>query len=129
MPFSTGASLRDRVHQTPADMYKCPGDTAELSCLHTIPNYNVVLWYKRSGSGQLQLLGYMFAGSGFPEPGAPVKMAGNADTNKTSTLTFETLGQDSSAVYFCAASLHSAIYRCSSAQKPNTTLHLGSKQR
>lgn len=117
--FSTGASLNLQVHQTPTEMYTLLGETAKLGCLHTIPSYNVILWYKRvSESGQLQLLGYMVGSSVFPESGVSAKMDGSADANKNATLTIEKLVRDSSAVYFCAASFHSDIYRCASAQKP-----------
>ena len=137
--FFSGASL-SQVHQTPAEMYKSPGETAKLSCVHSILNYNQILWYKQSKTGQLQLLGYMLANSAFPEAGVSVKMGGSADTNETSTLTIEQLSLNRSAVYFCVASLHSAIYHCSAAQKPprhtfyhvynpvHTPLHLYLKQ-
>lgn len=124
--FSTGASLSDQVHQTPADMFRPPGVTAKLSCFHTISSYDQILWYRRSQSGQLQLLGYMTGVSAFPENGVLVQMEGSADANKNSTLTTEKLDPNSSAVYFCAARLHSVIYPCLSAQKPHhhTFYHL-----
>lgn len=85
-------------------MYRSPGETATLSCVHSIPSYNQIIWYKRTKVGQLQLLGYMVAGSPFPEAGVSVKMNGSADTNEISMLTTEKLSPDSSVVYFCAAS-------------------------
>uniref|UniRef100_A0A669C959 Ig-like domain-containing protein n=1 Tax=Oreochromis niloticus TaxID=8128 RepID=A0A669C959_ORENI len=114
-----GVSLSDQVHQTPADMYKNPNETATLRCLHTISSYNRFLWYKQSQGGQLQLLGYMVGDSPTPEANVPVIIDGNANANQNCTLTIEKLQQDSSAVYFCAASLHSVIYGCLSAQKPH----------
>ncbi|XP_042249909.1 M1-specific T cell receptor beta chain-like [Thunnus maccoyii] len=96
----SGASF-SQVHQTPAEVYKSPGETAELRCVHSIPNYNQILWYKRSKTGQLQLLGYMLASAAFPEAGVSVKMNGSADTNEISTLRTEQLSPIGSAVYFC----------------------------
>ncbi|CAI5695663.1 unnamed protein product [Oreochromis niloticus] len=105
----SGSSLSDQVHQNPADMYKEQGKTAEITCSHTIVNYNVILWYKKTNS-QLQLLGYMLGTSKFPEPGVTVTMDGSADKDKNSTLTIKDLFMNSSAVYFCAARYHSATY-------------------
>uniref|UniRef100_A0A667YT21 Ig-like domain-containing protein n=1 Tax=Myripristis murdjan TaxID=586833 RepID=A0A667YT21_9TELE len=110
----------DKVHQTPADMYRKPGEKAQLNCSHNIQNYNTILWYRQSENQQLQLLGYIY-GKAFPEPGMTVHMDGGTRQGETSTLTTEGLSLNSSAVYFCAASYHSAAYRCSSVQKPPIT--------
>lgn len=117
--FSTGSSLSDKVYQTPADMFKNPGETAKIQCLHRIQGYNRILWYKKSNR-QLQFLGYMFSVNGNPENGLNVKMEGSANEDKTCTLINEGLSLNSSAVYYCAASVHSAKYHCSSVQKPLT---------
>uniref|UniRef100_A0A671XLZ9 Ig-like domain-containing protein n=1 Tax=Sparus aurata TaxID=8175 RepID=A0A671XLZ9_SPAAU len=109
MTFSTGLSLSEQVHQTPADMFKQPGGEAKISCFHTIPSYNRILWYKQT-NGELQFLGYMNINTGYPENGAGLKIEGNANTDQNCTLTIEGLTLSSSAVYFCAASLHSATY-------------------
>ena len=115
---STGSSFSEKVHQTPADMYNQPEETATITCLHRIDNYNVILWYKQSNR-QLQLLGYMLLTSPTIEKTAVgVKIGGNANKDQNCTLTIEGLSLNSSAVYFCAASLHSAAYPCSSVQKP-----------
>lgn len=118
---STGALLTDQVQQTPADMYKNPNETATLRCLHTISTYNRILWYKQSGSGQLQLLGYMWGSSPALEAHVSGVLGGSAEEHKNCTLTIQDLQQDSSAVYFCAASFHSVICGCCSTQKPPTT--------
>uniref|UniRef100_A0A3Q2VPD6 Immunoglobulin V-set domain-containing protein n=1 Tax=Haplochromis burtoni TaxID=8153 RepID=A0A3Q2VPD6_HAPBU len=97
------------LHQDPADMYKEQGQTAQITCSHSIDNYNIILWYKQTNS-QLQLLGYMLGTTQFPEPGVTVTMDGSADKDKTCTLTIKDLFMNSSAVYFCAARYHSATY-------------------
>uniref|UniRef100_A0A8C3A6Y6 Ig-like domain-containing protein n=1 Tax=Cyclopterus lumpus TaxID=8103 RepID=A0A8C3A6Y6_CYCLU len=81
-------------------------------------NYNQILWYKQSRDEKLQFLGYMYITSTYPEAGLDVKMDGSAEKDQTCTLTVEGLSLKSSAVYFCAASLHSASLHCSSVQKP-----------
>ncbi|KAM7403599.1 hypothetical protein PAMA_004175 [Pampus argenteus] len=97
----SGSSLSDQVSQTPPDRYNKPGETTTIRCLHSIQNYNQIFWYKQSNK-QLQLLGYMLAGSGKPEAGVDVKIEGSADKDQNCTLTIEGLSLNSSAVYFCA---------------------------
>ncbi|CAI5695658.1 unnamed protein product [Oreochromis niloticus] len=106
----SGSSLSDQVHQNPADMYKNPGQTAEITCSHRIDTYNQILWYKQTKTGQLQLLGYMFITNPSLEPGVTVAIDGNANKDKNCTLTIKDLFMNSSAVYFCAARYHSATY-------------------
>uniref|UniRef100_A0A3B4XBR0 Ig-like domain-containing protein n=1 Tax=Seriola lalandi dorsalis TaxID=1841481 RepID=A0A3B4XBR0_SERLL len=111
----SGSSLSEKVHQSPADIYEEPGRKATISCLHSIDNYDQILWYKQSNR-QLQLLGNCYVNSGNIEDGVDVKIEGGANKGENCTLTIERL--NSSAVYFCAASYHSASYHCSSVQKP-----------
>uniref|UniRef100_A0A672H9K2 Ig-like domain-containing protein n=1 Tax=Salarias fasciatus TaxID=181472 RepID=A0A672H9K2_SALFA len=85
-----------------------PGEKAEIFCSHSIDNYYTILWYKQS-QGELQLLGYIYSTDGNPEPGLD---------GQTCTFTAEKLQLSSTAVYFCAASQHSATFPCSSIQKP-----------
>ena len=116
--FSTGSSLSDQVYQTPAHMYNKTGQTAKISCSHSSGSYNQILWYKQFNK-QLQFLGYVYLNKGYPESDVDVTMSGGADKDQTCTLTIKGLNLSSSAVYFCAARLHSATYRCSSVQKPH----------
>lgn len=119
--FSTGSSLSDLVSQTPAYMYKNLGEEAVISCSHSIKDYDRILWYKQMKDGQLQFLGYIMAGIKNPEPGLGVKMDGDANINNNCTLTVEGLSENSSALYFCAASQHSAAGLCSSCTKSSST--------
>uniref|UniRef100_A0A672H9E2 Ig-like domain-containing protein n=1 Tax=Salarias fasciatus TaxID=181472 RepID=A0A672H9E2_SALFA len=114
---ASGSSSTERVSQTPLNIHSKPGEKAEIYCSHSIDSYNTILWYKQS-QGELQLLGYIAFTDGQPEPGLDVKMHGDANKNKNSTLTMEKLQVNSSAVYFCAASYHSAPHHCSSVLKP-----------
>uniref|UniRef100_A0A3B5R179 Ig-like domain-containing protein n=1 Tax=Xiphophorus maculatus TaxID=8083 RepID=A0A3B5R179_XIPMA len=108
----------DQIVQIPADMFKSPGETAKISCSHSIPDYDRVLWYKQSKLHEMKLLGYMLGDNGYPEKELNVNIDGSANRDKNSTLTVTELSPDSSAVYYCAARYHSAAYHCCSAQKP-----------
>lgn len=124
--FPTGSSLRDKVYQSSADMFSSPGGTVNISCVHNIPNYDMIYWYKKS-KRELQLLGYMnFNTDYYPQDGLGVTIGGSAREGQTCTLTVKGLTVNSSAVYFCAASLHTDEYHCSSVQKPHhDSLQLG----
>uniref|UniRef100_A0A672H9F8 Ig-like domain-containing protein n=1 Tax=Salarias fasciatus TaxID=181472 RepID=A0A672H9F8_SALFA len=112
-----GSSSTEPVSQTPRNILSRPAEKAEIYCSHSIDNYDKILWYKQS-HGELQLLGYIVVTQGYPETGLNLKMHGDANKNKNSTLTMEKLQVSSSAVYFCAASYHSAPHHCSSVLKP-----------
>uniref|UniRef100_A0A4W6BUR6 Ig-like domain-containing protein n=1 Tax=Lates calcarifer TaxID=8187 RepID=A0A4W6BUR6_LATCA len=116
--FSTGSSVSDKVQQTPADIHKKQGQTAKIYCSHNDNNYNQILWYKKSDR-ELQFLGYMLTISGKPADGVNVKIEGGASKGQNCTLTIEGLSLNNSAVYFCAASYHSATHHCFSVQKPH----------
>uniref|UniRef100_A0A8K9UVF8 Ig-like domain-containing protein n=1 Tax=Oncorhynchus mykiss TaxID=8022 RepID=A0A8K9UVF8_ONCMY len=96
----------NQVHQGPADLYKNQRELAKMECSHSISSYNVILWYKQSNYREFVYLGYMIGTSGFPEVGFDIE--GDANAGGTSTLTIKQLTPNSSAVYYCAASLHSA---------------------
>ncbi|CAB1330500.1 unnamed protein product [Coregonus sp. 'balchen'] len=78
-------------------LYKNQEESAEMKCLHNLPNYNTILWYKQDGHRQLILLGYMIGGSGFTEAGFDIALEGDANAGATSTLTIRELTPDSSA--------------------------------
>uniref|UniRef100_A0A673YU27 Ig-like domain-containing protein n=1 Tax=Salmo trutta TaxID=8032 RepID=A0A673YU27_SALTR len=95
-----------QVYQSPASLYKNPGELAKMECSHSISAYNVILWYKQSNYREFVFLGYMTAKTANPEVGFGIE--GDASAGGTSTLTINQLTPNSSAVYYCAASLHSA---------------------
>ncbi|XP_037550754.1 M1-specific T cell receptor beta chain [Nematolebias whitei] len=84
-----GSSLSEQVVQTPAETLKRSGETAKISCSHSIQSYDQILWYKQSDQHPMQLLGYMFGDAAFPERGLNVKMEGSANKDKSCTLTVE----------------------------------------
>ncbi|MEQ2216495.1 hypothetical protein XENOCAPTIV_017122 [Xenoophorus captivus] len=113
----SGASQSDKVRQYPAEIYGSPDSEAKINCSHNDNTFNRILWYKQSAK-DLQLLGYMYAGAGKLEEGVNMAIKGGANKDETCTLTIEGLNLNSSAVYFCAASLHSVSNGCFSIQKP-----------
>lgn len=116
--LSTGSSLSNKVQQYPAEIYKSSDEEAKIDCSHSIDNYNRILWYKQTDR-DLEFLGYLLAGTEKLEKASVnVTIKGGANKGETCTLTIKDLSMNSKAVYFCAASLHSAAYLCSSVQKP-----------
>lgn len=53
-----------------------------------------------------------------------VTIGGDANKGNNSTLEVKDVSLQNSAVYFCAASLHSDTYYCASVQKPSHRLLL-----
>uniref|UniRef100_A0A4W6CMH4 Ig-like domain-containing protein n=1 Tax=Lates calcarifer TaxID=8187 RepID=A0A4W6CMH4_LATCA len=103
--------------QVPLSVTKKPGEKVTIYCSHSIDDYDRILWYKQSNR-ELQFLGYIIINTAKSEDGVDVKIDGNANKGQNCTLTIEGLSLNDSAVYFCAASYHSATYHCSSVQKP-----------
>ncbi|MEQ2288069.1 hypothetical protein AMECASPLE_019178, partial [Ameca splendens] len=102
---SGGAFQSDKVQQYPAEIYGSPDSEAKINCSHNDNTFTRILWYKQSAK-DLQLLGYMYAGAGKLEEGVNMAIKGGANKDETCTLTIKGLNLNSSAVYFCAASLH-----------------------
>lgn len=117
-PSPIGSSLSDKVQQSPPDIYKSSEKEVKIECYHSIDNYDRILWYKQT-SRDMQLLGYRFVGSSTLEEGAKVEIGGGANKGETCTLTIKEHRENTSGVYFCAASFHSAAKLWSSVQKPS----------
>lgn len=77
-----------------------------------------MLWYKQKRGESLELLGYLVGSSDTVEDKFENKISLDGDANKNSVLKLERLSADDSAVYFCAASIHSAVAYLPSQQKP-----------
>ncbi|KAL7862351.1 hypothetical protein SRHO_G00137920 [Serrasalmus rhombeus] len=67
------ASAAQNVYQTPPDLIKNKEKFAELHCSHSIPSYQVILWYKQY-ENKFHLLGYLNLGSNFPEEALKTKI-------------------------------------------------------
>uniref|UniRef100_A0A3Q2VMJ0 Ig-like domain-containing protein n=1 Tax=Haplochromis burtoni TaxID=8153 RepID=A0A3Q2VMJ0_HAPBU len=106
------SSLSDRVHQNPADMYKNPGQAAEITCSHSIDSYDVILWYKQTENSQLQLLGYMLKTRDVLEPGWMVEIKGSTHFNISGDLSGDDAKNASLFIVDLKAPEHSAVYYC-----------------
>uniref|UniRef100_A0A3Q3DLG3 Ig-like domain-containing protein n=1 Tax=Hippocampus comes TaxID=109280 RepID=A0A3Q3DLG3_HIPCM len=93
------------VHQTPLYlMKKVREDTNELSCSHSITDYNMILWYKQDRGGAMELLGYLNQKFPAVEDHWKGKFSFSGDARQQSNLIINDLRINDSAVYFCAAS-------------------------
>ncbi len=115
--FLTDISNSQDIHQTPNDLITDPAQSEELHCSH-YSSYSVMLWYKQKRSEGLELLGYLVGSTDTIEDKFKNKITLGGNANKNSVLKLERLSPDDSAVYFCAASMHSAVASLPSQQKP-----------
>ncbi|KAL7862360.1 hypothetical protein SRHO_G00138010 [Serrasalmus rhombeus] len=113
-----------KVQQSPPDLIETRGKSVEIHCLHSISSYNVILWYKKTVAEGLVLLGYLFNKAEFKEPAFTNKTNLKGDATKDGSLIIKDLSVSDSAVYFCAASLHSALDSITSTQKLYATVLL-----
>ncbi|KAI5102609.1 hypothetical protein C0J45_7961, partial [Silurus meridionalis] len=109
--------LSSNVQQSPSDLIKSKGDSVELVCLHSLNNYNIILWYRNIANHTLELMGYLWNKKDYVETNFTEKIEMNGDANKNCTLVIKELSSDDSTVYFCAASVHSDTKHLSFAQK------------
>uniref|UniRef100_A0A8C6PJC5 Ig-like domain-containing protein n=1 Tax=Nothobranchius furzeri TaxID=105023 RepID=A0A8C6PJC5_NOTFU len=93
----------------PPEVVTPPDETPQITCRHFVDSFNTILWYKQSNR-VMQLLGYRIMDSEFLENGVNVKTGGSTNKGEKCTLTIRELSLNSSGVYFCAASLHSAYF-------------------
>ena len=101
------------------------GQTATLSCSHSIKDYNQIFWYKQQRiNKELEFLGYIWGTSAKPEEGMAVEMDGSASQHKTATLTIQNISVESSAVYFCAASTQCSVLQVHCTKTPRLIIHL-----
>lgn len=97
------------VAQTPPDMIKFTGEsvTSEINCSHRITGYDRTFWYKQDKHGAMKLLGFLNLHFPSIEEDVKDKITMSGDGRSDSSLSISDLIQSDSAVYFCAASLHS----------------------
>uniref|UniRef100_A0AAZ1XK47 Ig-like domain-containing protein n=1 Tax=Oreochromis aureus TaxID=47969 RepID=A0AAZ1XK47_OREAU len=103
------ASDTKSANQTPPSIIKRIGESvqSEFKCSHSIPSYDVILWYKQDEKGVLQLLGYLNVEYPNIEDDVKGKISFDGNGRKHSNLTISNVSVTDSAVYFCAASQHS----------------------
>lgn len=91
-------------------MIKRPGESvhSEITCTHNINTYDRILWYKQDQHRALKLLGFLNVMNPYPEKDVKGKINFDGHGSKYSRLNISSLDLNDSAVYFCAASQHSA---------------------
>lgn len=105
--FPTGrSSAANHVDQNPPDLIKTRQESTDLYCSHSIPNHEVMLWYKQSDSNHLQFLGYLNLNFPYPEDSLKSKIDLDGDGRNKGKLTVKNLQPNDSAVYFCAVRRH-----------------------
>ncbi len=108
--FYLTGHLLSSVVQTPADVIVRSGQAFTLSCSHNISSYNTILWYYQHEHGQgMHIIGYSFHGTHNLENVDDKKYKLVGDAKSSVNLTILELTLKESAVYFCAASAHSAV--------------------
>lgn len=108
--FFTGLSDCVQIEQ-PSDLITKVKDNVKISCKHDRNNLDVMLWYqRRKESTALALMGYSYATlppnneAEFPE----TQFKQNRINTVSGDLTISNLNLSDSAVYYCAARIHSA---------------------
>lgn len=69
----------------------------------------MIFWYKQTLDHGLTLLGYIWNKNNFPEDNFKKKINLKGDGTKEGQLIINDLLTNDSAVYYCAASLHSIV--------------------
>lgn len=107
---STGATDTKSVLQTPPDIIKPEGESvvSGIKCSHKITNHDRILWYKQDKHRTLKLLGFLNVNFVNLEDDAKGKFNFDGLASEKSSLSISDLAVNDSAVYFCAASRHSA---------------------
>uniref|UniRef100_A0A8C9RB19 Ig-like domain-containing protein n=1 Tax=Scleropages formosus TaxID=113540 RepID=A0A8C9RB19_SCLFO len=118
----TGQSVDYNVQQSPPGIVKSLKQSAELTCSHSISSYDTILWYQQSGEmGALKLIGYIYYAQPEKEKNFDrFNMTG--DGSSKGSLIITDLRSEDSAVYYCAASLHSGVEPHSSSTKTSSAV-------
>lgn len=106
---SLGRTLSSLViQQAPVDLQLSVKDkNARLHCRHGDNSYPYMYWYQQKASGSIELIGMLHYENPTPEDNFKTrfKMSGHSKAN--ATLSISNITTDDSAVYYCAASMHS----------------------
>uniref|UniRef100_A0A673HHY6 Ig-like domain-containing protein n=1 Tax=Sinocyclocheilus rhinocerous TaxID=307959 RepID=A0A673HHY6_9TELE len=81
---------------------------AKLSCHHGDSSYPYLYWYQqKSNSGSLELIGMLRYGEPSPEDKFKTRFNITGHATQDAFLIISSISAEDSAVYFCAASVHS----------------------
>ncbi|MGH0171946.1 UNVERIFIED_CONTAM: hypothetical protein FKN15_062190 [Acipenser sinensis] len=96
-----------KIDQSPPSLLESPGRSAELNCSHDDSNYDKMYWYQQTRKGVLELIAYQY-GTTTHEEKFKKRFKMTVKATEKGFLTISNLTAEDSAVYFCAASIHSA---------------------
>ncbi|XP_041929079.1 uncharacterized protein LOC121693601 [Alosa sapidissima] len=109
--FKDGSAFGDEVKQFLTVVFKNRNESETLPCLHTYSSYYYILWYKQSQDGEMKFLGNIGTSANVESEfltSKKITMKGNGAAKSYANLTINRLEESDSAVYYCAASEHSA---------------------
>ncbi len=112
-----GSVVNGSVNQSPTNLIKSERDTAELVCEHNISSYNRIFWYKQTLGHDFIFLGYTLNKNSIPEDNFDKKVKLGGDGTKNGSLKILQLEASDSAMYYCAASVHSVMSSRATIQK------------
>ncbi len=99
----TGFSLSNKVNQSPPDVIERQGETAKIQCLHSVPNYDRINWYRQTQDHGFTLMGYLLGKEPYKENDFKDNIEMSGDGNSNGYLNIKSLKSNDNAVYFCAA--------------------------
>lgn len=102
--MSTGFTNGTNVQQTPHDLIKNQGESAQIKCSHNIETYDRIMWYKETKNKEFIFMGYLISKNPNPETDFKDKFRIGGDAfDGYSSLEISGLSLKSEGVYFCAA--------------------------
>ncbi|KAF0043902.1 hypothetical protein F2P81_003060 [Scophthalmus maximus] len=104
-----GVSQSVLITQWPHYISRLPSGSAEMSCYQNDTDYDYMYWYRQLRGGEIQLVGYLVAGSANYEAGFQSGFEAAKSQEKQWSLKIASVQREDEAVYLCAASLHSAV--------------------
>ncbi|MGH0171885.1 UNVERIFIED_CONTAM: hypothetical protein FKN15_062059 [Acipenser sinensis] len=110
-----------KIDQSPPSLFESPGRSAELNCSHDDSNYDKMYWYQQTRKEALELIGYQY-GKIYPEEKFKERFKMTVKATEKGFVTISNLTAEDSAVYFCAASIHSPSQGIGVSQTPQVLL-------
>ncbi|KAL6477487.1 hypothetical protein MHYP_G00133220 [Metynnis hypsauchen] len=101
------------IQQSPLDVLKTPDQReARFSCRHGDTSYPYMYWYQQK-SGTIELIGMLHYEKATPEESFKARFNISGHSKGDAFLAISNITAADSAVYFCAASMHSHSPPCS----------------
>lgn len=116
--WAAGVSQSVLITQWPHYISRLPSGSAEMSCYQNDTDYDYMYWYRQLRGGEIQLVGYLVAGSANYEAGFQSGFEAAKSQEKQWSLKIASVQREDEAVYLCAASLHSAVTDTSNGLQP-----------